>query len=122
MLTLFSGTGSRDCAGLSRRNFLQAGALGLGSLTLPWLLRARAEAAATVGPNFVRDKAVVLIFLSGGASHIETFNPNMDGPEPSRSTTGEVKTTIPGITLGGTFPLLARHANKLAAVRSFRHP
>jgi hypothetical protein len=120
MLTLFSGSASRTCDGLSRRDFIQAGALGLGGLTLPWLLRARAEAAP--GPKFVRDKAVVLLFLSGGASHIETFSPNMDGPEPARSMTGEVKTSIPGITLGGTFPLLARHANKLAVVRSFRHP
>ena len=121
MLTLVSGSGSRDCGGLSRRDFLRAGTLGLGSLTLPWLLRARAEAAASE-PRFVRDRAVVLIFLAGGASHIETFNPNMDGPEQSRSVTGEAKTTLPGITLGGTFPLLARHANKLAAVRCFRHP
>src|SRR5216684_4095621 len=106
MLTLFSGNVSTTCDGLSRRDFLQAGALGLGSLTLPWLLRARAEAAAAE-PKFVRDKAVVLIFLAGGASHIETFNPNMDGPAPSRSVTGEVKTTLPGLTFGGTFPLLA---------------
>jgi hypothetical protein len=46
----------------------------------------------------------------------------MDGPEPSRSLTGEVKTTLPGVTLGGTFPLLARHAKKMAIVRSFHHP
>ncbi len=120
MLTIFTGGGARTCDGLGRRDFLQAGALGLGGLTLPWLLRARAEAAPE--PKFVRDKAVVLIFLSGGASHIETFNPNMAGPAPSRSVTGEVKTAIPGLTLGGTFPLLARHAKKLAAVRAFRHP
>ena len=78
--------------------------LGLGGLTLPWLLETRAGAAA-LQPGFVRDKAVVLIYLAGGASHIETFNPNMDGPEPSRSVTGEVKTPLPGVTLGGTFPL-----------------
>ncbi len=121
MLTLFSGQSQRDCAGLSRRDFLQAGLLGLGGLSLPWLLRARALASSS-GPGFVRDKAVVLVFLAGGASHIETFNPNMDAPEPYRSMTGEVKTTLPGISLGGTFPLLARHAKKMALVRSFRHP
>jgi hypothetical protein len=119
MLTL-STAGSHDCSGLSRRNFLRAGALGLGGLTLPWLLRSRAEAAA-VDPAYVRDRAVVLIFLAGGASHIETFNPNMDGPEPSRSLTGEVKTTLPGVTFGGTFPELAKHAHKAALIRNFRH-
>src|SRR5207247_7328881 len=117
--TVYSGSGRRTCDGTTRRDFISAGLLGLGGLTLPWLLRAR---AAGVEPRFVRDKAVVLIFLGGGASHIETFNPNMDGPEPSRSVTGEVKTTLPGVTLGGTFPQLAKLAKQMAIVRSFRHP
>jgi hypothetical protein len=82
----------------------------------------QAHAAMAGEQDFVRDRAVVLIFLAGGASHIETFNPNMDAPEPYRSVTGEVKTVVPGITFGGTFPLLARHANQIAIVRSFRHP
>ena len=121
MLTLHTGNRSRDCAGRSRRDFLRAGALGLGGLTLPWLLRTRAAAAAA-NPAFVRDKAVVLIFLAGGASHIETFNPNMDAPEPYHSVTGEVQSALPGVTLGGTFPELAKHAKKMAIVRNFRHP
>lgn len=120
MLTLFSGSRRRNCDGLSRRDFIQAGMLGLGGLTLPWLLRNQAQAANS--PDYVRDKAVVLIFLGGGASHIETFNPNMDAPDPYRSITGEVQTTLPGVTLGGTFPELAKHAKKMAIVRSFRHP
>jgi hypothetical protein len=119
MLTLYCGGDSHDCSGLSRRGFLRAGALSLGGLSLPWLLRARAAAGS---PTLVRDKAIVLVFLSGGASQIETFNPNMDAPEPYRSVTGEVKTTIPGITFGGTFPQLAKLANQMTVVRSFRHP
>src|SRR5262245_39201995 len=118
MLTLFSGNRRRNCDGLSRRDFIQAGMLGLGGLSLPWLLRNRAHAAAN-GPDYVRDKAVVMVFLGGGASHIETFNPNMDAPDPYRSVTGEVQTTLPGVTLGGTFPELAKHARKMAIVRSF---
>jgi len=121
MLTLHTGRASRDCAGLTRRDFVRAGMLGLGSLSLPWLLETKARAADS-NPGFVRDKAVVLIFLGGGASHIETFNPNMDAPEPYKSVTDEVKTTLPGVTFGGTFPMLAQHAKKMAIVRSFRHP
>ena len=121
MLTIRSSGASRDCSGLTRRDFLQAGALGLGSLTLPWLLKSHSRAAES-GLDYVRDKAVVLMFLSGGASHIETFNPNMDAPAPYCSVTGEVKTSVPGITFGGTFPLIARHAHKAAIVRSFTHP
>lgn len=120
MLHFVSRSTYRDCDGLSRRDFLQAGTLALGSLGLPWLLQQKAGAAG--GADFVRERSVVLLFLSGGASHIETFNPNMSGPAPARSTTGEVKTTVPGMTFGGTFPMLARHAHHMAVVRSFQHP
>src|SRR4029079_18177350 len=78
--------------------------------------------APSHAPYGVKDRAVVMVFLAAGASHIETFNPNMDGPEESRSVTGEVKTSIPGIAFGGTFPLLAQPAAKMAIVRSFKHP
>lgn len=121
MLTLTTGPGHTTCDGQTRRDFIRAGMLGLGGLTLPLLLRQQA-AAASLEPKFVRDKAVVLVFLGGGASHIETFNPNMDGPEQSRSITGEVKTSLAGVTIGGTFPMLATHAKDMAIVRSFRHP
>jgi hypothetical protein len=119
MLHLSSGNSTKDCEGFARRDFLQAGTLGLGALGLPWLLQQKAQAA---NAGYVRNKSVVLLFLSGGASHIETFNPNLTGPTPSRSTTGEVKTTVPGLTFGGTFPLLARHAHQMSIVRSFQHP
>src|SRR5262249_15578251 len=111
---------SRDCSGLARRNFLKAGFLGLGGLTLPNLLRARAV-AADAGSTAVRDKSVVLLFLGGGASHIETFNPNMEAPAPYRSVTGEVATTLPGVTIGGTFPELAKRTDKMAFVRQVPH-
>jgi len=117
MLTIQAGGHQRDCQGTSRRELLRIGSLGLGGLALPDLLRAKSEASL----GFVRDKAVVLLFLGGGPSHIETFNPNMTAPLPFRSMTGEVKTNIPGTTLGGTFPRLARHAGKLVLVRSFHH-
>jgi hypothetical protein len=121
MLTLLNTRGRRDCEGHTRRDFVRAGALGLGGLTLPWLLQRRAH-ATTTGADYVRDRAVIFVFLGGGASHIETFNPNMNGPEQSRSITGEVATTLPGVTFGGTFPNLARLAHHAAIVRSFRHP
>src|SRR6185369_15855935 len=84
-------------------------------------LLALKEAAAAARKPYVRDRSIVLLFLAGGASHIETFNPNMDAPAPFCSVTGEVKTAVPGLTLGGNFPLLAKHADKLAVVRSFTH-
>jgi len=122
MLHLPFSAANRDCAGQTRRDFVKAGLLGLGGLSLPWLLEQKTRASST-GAGYIKDnKSVILIFLAGGASHIETFNPNMDGPEPSRSVTGALQTNVPGIHLGGTFPRLARNVDKLALVRSFRHP
>jgi uncharacterized protein (DUF1501 family) len=119
MLTFTTGS-NRDCSGFSRRDFVRAGFLGLGGLALPHWLAAK-EAARQSGRRYVRDRAVVLLFLGGGASHIETFNPSLNAPAPYSSITGEVKTSIPGLTLGGTFPQLAQHAERLAVVRSFSH-
>src|SRR5437762_13977831 len=106
MLTVYSGRGSKDCAGQSRRDFLRVGALGLGSLTLPGLLAARAAAAKAGG--YVNDKSVVLLFLGGGPSHIETFNPNMQAPEPYASIPGEVATSLAGVTFRGTVTAAAK--------------
>ena len=127
MLRLLADYGDRSCDGLARRDFLQAGALSLGGLTLPWLFEQQAALAETVGESslgrtsFVRDKSIVLLFLSGGASHVETFNPNMDAPSPYCSMTGDVATSLPGVAFGGTFPMLAKHAHEMAVVRSFQH-
>jgi uncharacterized protein (DUF1501 family) len=119
MLSLLNRTYDRNCQGLARREFLRIGSLGLlgGSLTLPDFLAARARASGT--GHLVKNKAVVLLFLQGGPSHIELFDPKMTAPSEIRSTTGEVQTSIPGLTFGGTFPKMAALANKLAVVRSY---
>jgi hypothetical protein len=67
----------------------------------------------------VKDKSVVLLFLQGGPSHIEFFDPKMTAPSEMRSITGEVQTNLPGITFGGTFSKMAAIADKLAIVRSY---
>ena len=88
---------------------------------MPELLMLRA-AAAESGIKYLRNRSVVLLYLSGGASHIETFNPNMGAPAPYCSLTGEVKTTVPGLTFGGTFTRLAKQAQRMSIVRSLAHP
>ncbi|QDU25207.1 hypothetical protein ETAA8_02700 [Anatilimnocola aggregata] len=118
MLTIADPRPSRNCQGLARRDFLKIGALGSmgfgGLLTLPQLLAAKAA-----GSPLVRDKSVVLLFLSGGPSHIEFFDPKMSAPAEIRSVTGELQTKHPGITFGGTFPQLAERADKFTVVRSY---
>jgi hypothetical protein len=119
MLTLRDASPDRNCRGYCRRDFLKIGSLGLlGGLTLPQLLACRARAAYGSGRP-VTDKAVIFLFLQGGPSHIETFDPKMTAPPEVRSITGEVKTALPGVTFGGTFPKLAQLAERLAIVRNY---
>src|SRR4051794_36251334 len=99
----------------SRRAFLQVGSLALGGLSLPGLLQAR----AAEGKRLVTDRSVVFLFLHGGPSQIETFDPKMTAPEGIRSSTGEIPTKLPGITFGSSFPRLAALADKLAVIRSY---
>ncbi len=119
MLTIGFSGGHRDCSGKRRRDFLRAGTLSLGSLALTSLLATRASASRT--KEYIKDKSVVLLYLSGGASQIETFDPKMTAPDGVRSVTGEVQTSLPGVTFGGNFPQLAKMAHRLAVVRSFAH-
>ncbi len=119
MLDLLNDRRANTCDGRSRREFLRIGSLGIGGLSLPWLLRARAEAAAAGLP--VRHKSVVMVFCSGGISHIETFDPKPAGPAEFRSMTGDLATSLPGVAFGGTFESLSRLAHRLAIVRSFSH-
>src|SRR4051794_36998531 len=118
MLTLATDRGRPDCGGIRRRDLLRIGSLALGGMSLSGLLEARATGAGAGLGAAAEDKAVVLLFLAGGPSHIETFDPRMDAPEGVRSVSGELPTAIPGVTFSGTFPGLAARANKLAVVRS----
>src|SRR5262245_30326201 len=102
----------------TRREFLRVGGLALGGLTLPSLLQTRALAAQS-GIR-IKDCSVVFLFLHGGPPQTESFDPKMDAPSEIRSVSGEVRTPLPGITFGSTFPALARLADKIAVVRSFQ--
>ena len=103
--------------GWRRREFLRAGGLALGGLALPdWLgLRSLANANRAA----FKDRSVIFLFMHGGPSQFETFDPKMDAPADIRSATGEIATAIPGITFGGTLQRLARLADKFSIVRSF---
>ncbi|HZT79514.1 MAG TPA: DUF1501 domain-containing protein, partial [Gemmataceae bacterium] len=111
MLTIFD----RDRR-YNRRAFLRVGSLALGGLALPQLLAARAAAASK---PLLTGRSVILLFLHGGPSQTETFDPKMGAPDSVRSATGEVATKLPGVTFGGTFPKLAALADKLTVVRSY---
>jgi hypothetical protein len=116
MLSLLSSRRTPACDGGSRRDFLKIGALGATGVLLPDLLRAR---AANSGGT--RNTSVVWLWLGGGPTHVETFDPKMSAPSEYRSVTGAVNTNVPGIDLGGNFTRMAKSADKMAFVRSFAH-
>lgn len=74
----------------SRRGFLQAGALGMGGLSLPDLFRLQAQGAAR---SIAKEKSVILFWLSGGPGHMETWDPKPDAPDIYRGPLGAIKTT-----------------------------
>lgn len=118
MLDFHFGPRNRNCEGQTRRDFLRVGGLGLSGLTLAGAMQQRAAAATTkVGS----EKSVIWLWLSGGPTHVETFDPKMTAPAEYRSVTGEVKTSLPGVTLGGNFERMATVADRMAFVRSFAH-
>ena len=119
MIDFHFGEAHRNCEGSSRRDFLRVGGLGLGSLSLANLLHGKAKAAEQGIQT--SDKSVIWLWLGGGPTQVETFDPKMTAPSEYRSVTGEVKTVLPGVTLGGNFERIAGLADKMAFVRSFAH-
>ena len=119
MLTLNANRRSGNCDGTTRRDFLRVGALGAAWLNLPNLMAARAQAASAGLAS--KETSVIWIWLGGGPTHVETFDPKMTAPVEYRSVSGEVKTCLPGVTLGGDFERFAKIADRMAFVRSFAH-
>ena len=114
MLTLYSDDLTRNCEGFGRREILRIGTLGLGGLTLT-------NALGLEHSGHVKDRSVVILNMQGGPSQFETFDPKMEAPSETRSVFGEVKTNLSGIRFGSHFEKLAKMADRMAVVRSYRH-
>jgi hypothetical protein len=104
---------------LTRRGLLRVGVLGLTGLTLADRLRLRASAAEEGRP--AKDTAVILIWMGGGPSHIDTYDPKPDAPAEFRGEFKPIDTSVPGIQVAEHLPLQARHMDKMAVVRSATH-
>ena len=118
MLTIF-GNKTSCCDDIPRRCFLKAGFLGMAGLSLPQMLRIRAEAAATGGAP--AKTSVIFIELQGGPSQFETYDPKPDAPAEYRGAFGVVPTKLPGVVFSELMPQQARVIDKLAIVRSVHH-
>jgi hypothetical protein len=112
MLTI-PGPRFRYCDGVTRRSFLQIGGLALGGLTLPNLLRAeqRSKAGET-------DRSVIMVYLSGGLAHQDTFDLKPNAPKEVRGEFKPIATSVPGIQIGELLPRLAGCMDRLILLRS----
>jgi uncharacterized protein (DUF1501 family) len=116
MLRLDVDRGASFCDGLSRRDFLHAGALaGLG-LTLPGFLAAKAAGAVED-----RDVNCIMLFLLGGPSQIDTWDPKPDAPEEVRGPFKPIATSVPGMRISEIFPKMASQAEQFSLIRSVYH-
>ena len=105
--------GKSFCDGLSRRNFLQIGALGGAGLTLPGLLRA--DAASGNGSS---NKSVIMIYLVGGPPHQDLFDLKPNAPKEVAGPWQPIATSVPGMEICEALPKLASMADKLVTIRS----
>ncbi len=110
---MIARSGPGWCDGTSRREFLRVGAFGLGGLTLADLLRLRAAPQRAA-----RAESCVLIFLNGGMSHLDTFDPKPGQPLEIRGEFATVRTSTPGLVMTEHLPKLGRLAHHLTVVRS----
>jgi uncharacterized protein (DUF1501 family) len=109
----------KNCDGISRRDYLRVGALGAFGLHLPRLLRAGQAAAEQGKPR--QEVSCILLWLSGGISQLESFDPKPDAPREIRGEFGTIPTATPGIHFVEYLPKLARMTRKFSLVRSMTH-
>ncbi|HZU38904.1 MAG TPA: DUF1501 domain-containing protein, partial [Gemmataceae bacterium] len=116
MLNLHT-SGGRLCDGLSRREILRAGSLGLLGLSLPELLRSR-QAQAAQPARRGKAKSCIILFLLGGPPQHSTWDPKPEAPAEIRGEFKPISTTVPGLTVGELMPRTARIAHKLCVLRA----
>ncbi len=105
-----------NCLGVQRRTMLRAVALCAFGLSMPGVQRLHAEAGT---PD--NGKSVILLWLDGGPSQLETYDPKPDAPSEYRGPWGDLQTNVPGINFSSMLPLHAKHADKMCVVRSVHH-
>ena len=117
MLDLVTGS-SRDCTGMSRRQFLRIGGLSALGLSLPGFFRLQTLAAAdAAGNRSPRTVNCIFMWMRGGPSHHDTFDPKPDAPAEIRGEFATIPTTLPGVRFVEHLPRLARQTDKFSIIR-----
>ncbi len=117
------GQPGSTCDGWSRREFLRVGGAGMLGISLADILRLQANAssvpdAARTKSGWGRARSVIFIFLQGGPSHIDIWDPKPDAPSNVRGEFKQIKSNVPGIWLSEVMPKLARQIDKATLIRS----
>ena len=115
MLDISLKSRNRFCDGMTRRDFVRIGALTPLGLALPSLLKAESKGRKS------RAKSVVLVYLGGGMSHHDTFDPKPDAPAEIRGNYKPIGTSVPGVQISEKLPSLSRVMNKMTVIRSGGH-
>jgi uncharacterized protein (DUF1501 family) len=118
MLQFETSKGVHLCDGLTRRDFLRAGALSAGAIGLSLADLTQLEAA----PNRSRDINCILLFLVGGPSQLDTWDLKPNASSEVRGPFRPIRTNVPGVHICEHFPLMAARADRYAIVRSVHHP
>lgn len=116
------------CDGFSRREFLRVGGAGLAGLSLANILQLQARQAPGAGPapgqpknGWGQAKSVIILYLQGGPSHIDIWDPKPDAPSNVRGDFKPIRTVVPGIQLSEVMPNLAKHIDKATLIRSMSY-
>src|SRR5438874_8582666 len=117
------GQPGSTCDGFSRREFLRVGGAGVLGISLADILRLQARAdtapdSAKKKNGWGKAKSVILVFLQGGPSHIDIWDPKPDAPSNIRGEFKQIRTNVPGIWLSEVMPLLAQQMDKATLIRS----
>ncbi len=116
MLNFESSKGVRFCDGLTRRDFLKVGSLGAGAVGL-----SLADLGLLNAAEKSKDINCILLFLVGGPSQLDTWDPKPDAPDEIRGPFRPIKTNVPGVEICEHFPLMAKQADRYAILRSVHH-
>src|SRR5689334_14438509 len=125
-MLVIPGEQGRFCDSLTRRELIRVGGAAMLGLSLPAFLELEAKAEETTkikkgagGKGSV--KSVILIYLQGGPSHIDIWDPKPDAPDNVRGEFKPIKTKIPGCMVSETMPLLAQQLDKATLIRSMSY-
>ncbi|MBT6153695.1 MAG: DUF1501 domain-containing protein [Planctomycetaceae bacterium] len=110
---------SRTCEGWTRRRMLQVAGIDLLGISLAETLRSQDLLAAQATPK--RETSCIFIWLNGGPSHFETFDPKPKANDSVRGPYAAINTDVPGVQISELLPMLASRVSKYSVIRSMSH-